>query len=59
MIWKSLNLNTSEFLVNWYLETGTSMGATIYIAVGLNAYTFTDKATWLSFKNKLANTSLM
>ena len=42
-----------EFSVNWYLETGTSMGATINTAVGLNAYTFTDKATWLSFKNKL------
>ena len=53
IIWKSLNLNTSEFSVNWYLETGTSMGATINTAVGLNAYTFTDKATWLSFKNKL------
>ena len=53
MIWKSLNLKSSEFSVNWYLETGTSMGATINTAVGLNAYTFTDKATWLSFKNKL------
>ncbi len=53
MIWKSLNLNTSEFSVNWYLETGTGMGATINTAVGLNAYTFTDKATWLSFNNKL------
>ena len=53
MIWKSLNLNTLNFSVNWYLETGTNMGATINTAVGLNAYTFTDKATWLSFKNKL------
>ena len=53
MIWKSLNMNSSEFTVDWYLETGTSMGATINTAVGLNAYTFTDKATWLSFKNKL------
>ncbi len=53
MIWKSLYLNSSEFSVNWYLETGTGMGATINTAVGLNAYTFTDKATWLSFKNKL------
>ena len=53
MIWKSLNLNTLKFSVNWYLETGTNMGATINTAVGLNAYTFTDKATWLSFKNKL------
>ena len=53
MIWKSLNLNTLKFSVNWYLETGTSMGATINTAIGLNAYTFTDKATWLSFNNKL------
>ena len=53
MIWKSLNLDTLKFSVNWYLETGSSMGATINTAVGLNAYTFTDKATWLSFKNKL------
>ena len=53
MIWRSLNLNALKFSVNWYLETGTNMGATINTAVGLNAYTFTDKATWLSFKNKL------
>ena len=53
MIWKSLNLNTLKFTVNWYLETGSSMGATINTAVGMNAYTFTDEATWLSFKNKL------
>ena len=53
MIWKSLNLNSSKFSVNWYLETGISMGATINTAVGLNAYTFSDKATWLTFKNKL------
>ncbi len=53
MIWKSLSLNTFKFLENWYLETGTNMGTTINTAVGLNAYTFTDKATWLAFKNKL------
>ena len=29
------------------------MGATINTALGLNAYTFTDKATWIAFKNKL------
>ena len=50
---ESLNLNSSELSVNWYLETGTSMGATINTAVGMNDYTFTDEATWLSFKNKL------
>ena len=28
------------------------MGATLNIAVGLNAYTLTDRATWINFKNK-------
>ena len=28
------------------------MGATLNIASGMNAYTLTDRATWLSFKNK-------
>ena len=53
MIWKSLSLNSLKFPVSWYLETGSNMGITINTAVGLNAYTFTDKATWLSFNNKL------
>ncbi len=53
MIWKSLLLNSLKFPTSWYLETGTNMGATINTAVGLNAYTLTDNATWLSFKNKL------
>lgn len=53
MIWNNLNLNSVKFSVSWYLETGTNMGATINTAVGLNGYTLTDKATWISFKNKL------
>lgn len=35
----------------WYLETGAGMGATLNTAVGLNAYTLTDRATWLRFAN--------
>ena len=31
---------------------GTGMGATINIAVGLGAYTLSDRATWLKFANK-------
>ena len=30
----------------WYKESGQGMGATIRIAVGLNAYTLTDIGTW-------------
>ena len=36
----------------WYLSTGSGMGATINTTVAKNGYTFTDRATWLSFKNK-------
>ncbi len=36
----------------WYRETGSGMGATLNIAIGMRAYTLTDRATWLSFGNK-------
>lgn len=36
----------------WYLETGSGMGATLNAAIGLNAYTLTDRGTWLRFANK-------
>ena len=36
----------------WYLETGSGMGATLNTAVGKQAYTLTDRGTWLSFANK-------
>ena len=28
------------------------MGATLNVAVGMGAYTMTDRATWISFQNK-------
>ena len=37
---------------DWYLETGSGMGATLNTAVGKHAYTLTDRGTWLSFANK-------
>lgn len=36
----------------WYRETGSGMGATLNAAVGMEAYTLTDRATWISFENK-------
>lgn len=36
----------------WYRETGSGMGATLNTALGMNAYTLSDRATWLSFRNK-------
>lgn len=36
----------------WYREVGAGMGTTLNIAIGLNAYTISDRATWMTFQNK-------
>lgn len=36
----------------WYKEVGSGMGATLNTASGLNAYTLSDRASWLKFGNK-------
>ncbi|MCH8841683.1 MAG: substrate-binding domain-containing protein [SAR324 cluster bacterium] len=50
-LWRAAGLQTpvgSE----WYLETGSGMGATLNIASAMNAYALADRATWLAFQNK-------
>jgi tungstate transport system substrate-binding protein len=37
---------------SWYRETGSGMGPTLNTASAMNAYAFTDRGTWLSFKNR-------
>ena len=51
-LWAKTNINPQNFSGDWYLETGSGMGTTLNIGVELNAYTFTDRATWISFGNK-------
>ena len=36
----------------WYKEIGQGMGAALNTASASNAYVLTDRATWLSFKNR-------
>ncbi|MAC67459.1 MAG: sulfate transporter [Proteobacteria bacterium] len=50
-IWDAVNLVPKRNF-SWYLSTGSGMGATINTTVAKNGYTLTDRATWLSFKNK-------
>ena len=38
---------------SFYREVGLGMGATLNVAVQLDAYTLSDRGTWLSFNNKL------
>jgi tungstate transport system substrate-binding protein len=51
-LWKLANVNAQAASGAWYRETGSGMGATLNTAVGMQAYTITDRATWISFKNK-------
>ena len=37
---------------SWYLEAGQGMGASINLAVQLDAYLLSDISTWLAFGNK-------
>ena len=51
-IWNNLNINTNDFNGGWYRELGLGMGATLNVAVQMDAYVLSDRATWLAFKNK-------
>ena len=44
--------NIKKFDSDKYIKTGTSMANTLNIASEIDAYTISDKGTWLSFKNK-------
>lgn len=48
-LWNAANLKPAGV---WYVETGSGMGATIRMAVEMNGYTLTDRATWIAFNAK-------
>jgi tungstate transport system substrate-binding protein len=50
-LWKAAGI-TPDPRGGWYRGVGQGMGATLSIASEINAYTLTDRATWLNFKNK-------
>jgi tungstate transport system substrate-binding protein len=50
--WKDAGLDLAAIKGDWYKEIGQGMGSTLNTASGLNAYTLTDRGTWLSFKNR-------
>lgn len=51
-LWQEAGVDPKPGSGSWYLETGSGMGATLNTAVGKQAYTLTDRGTWLSFANK-------
>ncbi len=51
-LWKTAGIDPSGASGTWYRETGAGMGATLNTAVAMQAYTLTDRGTWISFRNQ-------
>ena len=51
-MWAAAGIDPKQASGGWYRETGSGMGATLNASVGMGAYTLSDRATWISFKNK-------
>lgn len=51
-LWKQTGVDPVSASGDWYRETGSGMGATLNTAAGMGAYTMSDRATWIAFKNK-------
>lgn len=52
-LWKKAALDPATEKPAWYIETGQGMGATLIVASEKNAYTLTDRATFLANKANL------
>ncbi|MBK9609727.1 MAG: extracellular solute-binding protein [Betaproteobacteria bacterium] len=50
--WKQADIDPQAGKGTWYRETGSGMGPTLNTASAMGAYAFTDRGTWLSFKNR-------
>jgi len=51
-LWQHAEVDAISASGSWYRETGSGMGATLNVGVGMGAYVLTDRATWISFANK-------
>ncbi len=50
--WKASGVNIDTEKGKWYKECGCGMGQALNMAASINAYTLSDRATWVSFKNR-------
>ena len=58
-LWSETSVDVDAHSGTWYRESGSGMGATLNMASGMDAYTLTDRATWINFKNKGLNAVLV
>jgi len=48
-LWKSADISPQG---KWYLEVGQGMGKVLQMAAELDAYTLTDRGTWLAYQDR-------
>ena len=51
-LWQRAGIDPGAASGTWYRETGSGMGSTLNVGIGMGAYVMTDRATWISFGNK-------
>jgi len=51
-LWKEAGIDIAKDKGPWYKEIGQGMGAALNMASAGNNYVLSDRATWISFKNK-------
>lgn len=51
-IWDRSKINPLPYSGKWYIETGQGMGPSLNIAIATNSYIFTDRSSWIKYKNK-------
>lgn len=51
-LWQEAGIDPGVSGTDWYREAGTGMGEVLNMSAGTGAYTLSDRATWLSFKNR-------
>jgi tungstate transport system substrate-binding protein len=51
-LWKAASLDLGQIKGPWYREIGQGMGVSLNTASASDAYVLSDRATWLSFKNR-------
>jgi tungstate transport system substrate-binding protein len=53
-LWKAAGIDPERAKAGWYRDIGGGMGAALNAAAAMDAYTLSDRGTWLSFANKRA-----
>jgi len=51
-LWAAVGIDLARDKGPWYREIGQGMGAVLNTAGAMNAYTISDRGTWISFRNK-------